>query len=643
VKIKVKLILFPSLSLLGLIILSTLINLKTMYQLTVDRVEKSEIPAALGEVKGQVDSYINESVIHSQGLADNFFIHNWLLQGEREQGYGELIEYLNNLKRRSNSSAIFMVSENSKKFFYEKGVLKSVSRDSHEDNWYFNFVSKGNQYELNIDTDEHTGDLTGFVNYRIEAEGEFLGVGGVGKSLNELSDLIGNYRIGENGIVYLVSADGQIKVHGQKENIGKPVTEIINGLNDESLAVLLDGSQSVINVSDLEKGNLVLASVALPSIGWILITEIPELDLYNDINSSASRSAIISFLLAVTFIALLSFMIFRLFKPIDQVAEALHSIGRGEKDLTQRIKYCASDEAGILAEGFNHFVRKIGEVISTANGIGQILHDRVKETSEGLSRTVSWTADQEHNTHQVATAICEMEASATEIAFNAELAAQATENALTDASDGKKVVDEAIRTIRNMSAGIQETADTIAELNRDVENIATVIDVIEGISEQTNLLALNAAIEAARAGETGRGFAVVADEVRMLSQKTKHSTEEIANMIQRLQSASGKAVEMINTGLTSTHTGTQNITQAGEIFNSITELVSEMNEKTVQIATATSQQKVVASDINENVVSISELSQRTSSASNASEITFGQMQESIRELSEILRQFKTLS
>ncbi|KZZ05712.1 hypothetical protein A3746_03390 [Oleibacter sp. HI0075] len=111
------------------------------------------------------------------------------------------------------------------------------------------------------------------------------------------------------------------------------------------------------------------------------------------------------------------------------------------------------------------------------------------------------------------------------------------------ASTGTDIIQQASDEMTKVSAAVSEAASVISELGAQSDMITSIVNTIRGIADQTNLLALNAAIEAARAGDQGRGFAVVADKVRQLAARTSSSTEEISQMINKMQSGTSLAIQ----------------------------------------------------------------------------------------------------
>ena len=320
------------------------------------------------------------------------------------------------------------------------------------------------------------------------------------------------------------------------------------------------------------------------------------------------RNSLIIAALALLVGVIIAFFIVRGIRmAFDHVVTSLNDIASGEGDLTQRLDESGQDEVAHVAKAFNRFVAKIHDLVSqVSDSIGQLASasQQMSHVSQG---TMESFVNQQAEIEQVATAMNEMTATVLEVSRNAGDASDAAKAADGGANAGNQVVQDVIRSIKELANEVTSTSETIHALDGDTEQIGTVLDVIKNIAEQTNLLALNAAIEAARAGEQGRGFAVVADEVRTLASRTQSSTQEIQQMIERLQSGAKDAVKAMERGKQMASASVEKAGQAGSSLSGITGAVSQIADMNTMIATAAEEQSQVAESINQNVVAINDL------------------------------------
>jgi methyl-accepting chemotaxis protein len=320
--------------------------------------------------------------------------------------------------------------------------------------------------------------------------------------------------------------------------------------------------------------------------------------------------------------------------PLNVISNGLLEI-KHNNDLTINLNNQGSDEISIMADALNNvlstFKTSLHEVSSASNQISVT----AEETSVISTQIADSIQNQAGQTELIATAINQMTATAREVAQSISNTSHASDEAHGHVNTGTEIMQKTIAAINGLAEKILDTSQTVNELEQNSREIANVLEVINSIADQTNLLALNAAIEAARAGEQGRGFSVVADEVRALAARTQESTGEISTIISKLQHSAKVAVTSIVQSQEQVDDVVNQAQLSGEVLITISEIMTNINDMSTQIATASEQQGVVAEEININVVNIHDKTQENVDAVSESS-------NSGRELAELSVQMQTL-
>src|SRR5690606_18333629 len=279
--------------------------------------------------------------------------------------------------------------------------------------------------------DERSGKLTLFVNAAANIAGKRAAVAGLGYDVSAIASLVSEYKLGQNGFLFLVDGNGMITVHRDLALAPQNINQLSQY---QSIAALLKQHSSGFSVTQAQlNGETVYIGLQdIRDTGLKLVAVLPAEEISSAINSVISFSVIASLVLTAICIVLTVIFAKSLSNSIYQVGEDLLQMSGDGGDLTKRLDDSHDNELGHLAKGFNAILGKIRQLVAEIQHTETAMKTGIEQLAQLANDTFNSTESQRAQTDQVATAITEMGQTISEVSGIAHRTAQDTEAAVQD-------------------------------------------------------------------------------------------------------------------------------------------------------------------------------------------------------------------
>lgn len=521
--------------------------------------------------------------------------------------------------------------------------------------WYSEAMAKAGETILTAPYQDASSKkfIVSYAKQVVGFDNSVVGVIALDLTLDTLSDEVSKVKLGDTGYAIVIDNTGNIIASGNKKIIGKNSTNKDTKWINDVIAV----PNSKLTPIKINGVRYYAFREVNKATGWQIAGLVPAKEL------SAQSDSIRNIMLIVAGLALLLSLLIgaiyakMLSKPILSLVNSLKKLQNG--DFTEKVLYDNQITVEISA-----ISKSINGMISNVSQILRSVADSAKDVKASANVLVQVTEQSHEAGDEVAKAIQEIAAGATNQAQNLDKGVQ-TVNQLGDqvntsvvdsgnmakssekvkkaTNEGVVVIDTLISNFKETSAANEKVAQEVEILAKNSIKIGSITDTIKAITDQTNLLALNASIEAARAGEAGKGFAVVAEEVRKLAEQSAQSASEIYTVVNEIKVSVDSVLKKLQSSIALNKKTEESVSFTKQSFTNINEALISLETGVVNV---TSSLQLISKNKNAVIEMINEVSSiSTDTAASSEEVSASSEEQSaaLQEIAEASERLRALA
>lgn len=284
----------------------------------------------------------------------------------------------------------------------------------------------------------------------------------------------------------------------------------------------------------------------------------------------------------------------------EKIAEVSESQTKTELLLNRMSKVTAE-----VREGINI----IHDKTSMLNENAERSTDSMVEVTVGASDTADALQDQLEHSQQISERIDTINTASQTIKNHMSHTLEVLEN-------GKNDITILVNEVNTSVEKGADVADKLETLDKYIDKMHSIVELINGITSQTSLLALNASIEAARAGEAGRGFAVVASEITAMANQTQGATIDITNLINNVSASINEVVAVVRDMIVGINEEKKSTESASLSFGNIEQNTLEIRDNIFALSNDIDKLQEANRLIAESIQTVSAISQEVSAHAN---------------------------